>query len=67
MTLSQWLASTKALGGNESVSVFKEGHVIPLNSMSESEKSEALASEGWCQVSCVKPSPMTFIWVRKDC
>ena len=65
MTLSKWLSSTKALGGNASVNVCQGGETIPLSSMSESEREEALGSDGWCQVSQLPPSKMTFTWVRK--
>ena len=66
MTLSKWLSSTKVLGGGESISVLQGGVIIPLSSMSEADRKDALGSDGWCQVSQIPPSPMTFTWVRKD-
>jgi len=66
MTLSKWLSSTKVLGGGESISVLQGGVIIPLSSMSEAERKDALGSEGWCQVSQMPPAKMSFAWVRKE-
>ena len=66
MTLSKWLSSTKVLGGGETISVLQGGVLIPLSSMRDAERKEALGSEGWCHVSQMPPAKMSFVWVRKD-
>lgn len=63
MTFREWMSATKPLGGECQKCVFWKGHVTPLGVMSESEREEALSSEGWCQV-C--QSPMKFVWVREE-